>query len=214
MTPSPVLARLVLIPVAVIAVVAATVLLAHDPSPPRRVEAQSTSPAVVALLHDQTAGASDAAPTLESELDQAITAETDRIEALATLEYLQALHEAELAEAAREVDLAPRPDPSPVLSTAVPASGGSCGGWHDSVAELWPADQVATACSKLMCESGGDPRAHNASGASGLMQLMPVHSGRFEAHGWSYYDDVYDGWKNLVIAAELWADSGWSPWVC
>lgn len=68
--------------------------------------------------------------------------------------------------------------------------------------------------SVMLCESGFNPRAQNASGASGLMQIMPVHAPRFSKRGWNYESDKFDPIKNLTIAAEIYKESGWGPWVC
>lgn len=86
------------------------------------------------------------------------------------------------------------------VSTAA-SSGGSCGGWLDLVASLWPASQVGTACRVLLCESGGDPSARNPSGAIGLFQLL--------GHG-----GTTDPVQNATVAFHLWESNGWSPWVC
>lgn len=64
------------------------------------------------------------------------------------------------------------------------------------------------------CESNLVPTARNPSGASGVFQIMlPLHSGRFYARGWSPAD-WRDPWKNIVVAHDLYLDSGFGPWVC
>ena len=69
----------------------------------------------------------------------------------------------------------------------------------------WPASQIENAVTCIRRESGGNPNAHNASGASGLYQLMPRHwRGRF---------DPYDPERNARYALMLWRKSGWHPWV-
>ena len=56
------------------------------------------------------------------------------------------------------------PTTATVLTTSVPRSNASSGEW-------------AIPTYIVMCESGGDWYAHNASGASGPYQIMPMHFG-------------------------------------
>lgn len=94
-------------------------------------------------------------------------------------------------------------------------SSGHCGGHGDLIARYFPAEQVGKACAVVACESGYLPTAANPSStARGLFQLMmSIHAPRFYARGW-VYDDWADPEKNTAIAAELWREAGWRPWVC
>lgn len=82
--------------------------------------------------------------------------------------------------------------------------------WRTLVAAYFPADQVDRALRVMACESGGDPNAYNPSGATGLMQILASWADNF-----GYQPaDLYDPDINLHIASLLWADGGWSHWVC
>lgn len=48
---------------------------------------------------------------------------------------------------------------------------------------------------QMLAESGGNPRAHNPSGASGLMQLLPATGAQYGAH------NLYDPNQNLNAGA-------------
>ena len=97
----------------------------------------------------------------------------------------------------------------------VPRSG-PCGGWDGLIAALWPDWAVGGACSVLMCESNGDPRAQNPSGASGLFQVMPLWADDFQrVTGQPYYDGRFDAGANARFAAWLWGQTqSWSHWSC
>jgi hypothetical protein len=56
------------------------------------------------------------------------------------------------------------------------------------------------------CESQLNPDAHNASGASGLFQLMPTW--------WAGRYNPYDPLVNTRLAHNLYLASGWSDWTC
>jgi tape measure domain-containing protein len=57
-----------------------------------------------------------------------------------------------------------------------------------------------------LAESGLDPNAHNASGASGLWQIMmPLHAGIVKGN-------VFDPNVNTAAAKVLWNQSGSTPW--
>lgn len=103
----------------------------------------------------------------------------------------------------------------PAAPAVEPVPAGSCGGWRDTIARYFPADQVATACRVAACESNFVPTAANPrSNARGLFQLMmSYHAPRFYARGWTY-DDWADPEKNTAIAFELWSEQGWRPWAC
>lgn len=71
------------------------------------------------------------------------------------------------------------------------------------------------------CESTGDvtgqhfdPGATGSQGEVGLMQIHPkYHSARAAKFGWTMHD-LYDPAKNVVVAADLFAEKGWGPWTC
>lgn len=65
----------------------------------------------------------------------------------------------------------------------------------------------------MLCESRGDPGARNRSGATGLLQLMPVHARRAASLGYSWGQMVEPG-PNLAVAESLWEEQGWRPWDC
>lgn len=61
----------------------------------------------------------------------------------------------------------------------------------------------------IRAESGGNPRARNPSGASGLTQIMlPLHRGLVSRYG----GDVFDPMTNLRVAKHLYDESGLAPW--
>ena len=66
------------------------------------------------------------------------------------------------------------------------------------------------------CETGGtlNPNATGDEGEVGLLQIHPrYHTGRAAKFGWSMAD-LYDPAKNVVVAADLFAEKGWGPWTC
>jgi hypothetical protein len=65
----------------------------------------------------------------------------------------------------------------------------------------------------MWCESGGRPWADNGS-VHGLFQIHEVHADRFAARGWSYWNDVYDPYRHVEIAYEIWSDHSWRAWGC
>jgi soluble lytic murein transglycosylase-like protein len=96
----------------------------------------------------------------------------------------------------------------------------AAGSWHRLTPELLEmvlaaADAHGIDARKLarivVCESGGNPNAHNPSGASGLTQQMPQFwPGRAAAAGLPGAS-VYDPTANLEVAAMMLARSD-SPW--
>lgn len=65
----------------------------------------------------------------------------------------------------------------------------------------------------VQCESRGDPVARNRSGATGLLQLMPVHARRAASLGYNWGQMTEPG-PNLAVAESLWREQGWRPWEC
>jgi hypothetical protein len=110
---------------------------------------------------------------------------------------------------------APQPPPPPPPPPSPPSTG-NCGGWEDTVAAYFPAEQVAKACAVMGCETGYtyDPTIYNrsGSGASGLWQFMPQ---TWESTtGTPAPAANYSGDTQTAAAAKLWRDQGWSPWSC
>ena len=93
-------------------------------------------------------------------------------------------------------------------SEPTPARVGECGGWEGLVAAYFPAEQVATGCRILMCESQGNPNAVSPTNDHGLWQINIVHRNSFD---WSRR---YDPDVNTAFARKLWGEQGWSPWSC
>jgi len=72
--------------------------------------------------------------------------------------------------------------------------------WAPLVAEFFPRSQLGNALYCISRESGGDPNAHNPSGATGLFQLV------------GYPFNVFPPRVNVHMAYHLWRARGWSPW--
>lgn len=90
-------------------------------------------------------------------------------------------------------------------TTTAPAAS-QCPQWYGLALEVgWSADDWPVLDRLLWCESRCEPDAYNASGASGLLQLMPMwHDGR----------DPFDPRTNLTIALDVKALQGWKAWSC
>lgn len=112
------------------------------------------------------------------------------------------------------------PPPVTTSTTAAPApppapATGSCGGWEDTIAAYFPADQVAKGCAVIGCETGYtyDPTKHNPSStASGLWQFLDrtwEDTTGTPAPAANYSADT-----QTAAAAQLWRSSGWSQWSC
>jgi hypothetical protein len=115
------------------------------------------------------------------------------------------------------VDMTARHAPRPVEANVVAVTanpqvttgrgmGSGVEQWRDLVAAYFPGE-VDTALRVMACESGGNPGAYNPSGASGLMQVMPMW---FDIFG----GDPFDPANNLRVAALVRAEQGWGAWVC
>ena len=115
----------------------------------------------------------------------------------------------------------PPPEPTPVLhqaappvteappvpTTQAPPPPPTPTGWNGLLAEYWSGDNLAIAARILMCESGGDPRALNPSGAAGLMQIH--HPSWGDVYGVTI-EDLFDPGTNVAIAYDIWSKLGWS----
>lgn len=102
---------------------------------------------------------------------------------------------------------------TPVTATApatrapvVAPANSHCPQWHAlALSAGWRAEQWQTLDDIMHCESRCDPSAHNRSGASGLLQIMPMHW-----HGRNPYDPAI----NLMIGHEVYGAQGWRAWQC
>ena len=85
------------------------------------------------------------------------------------------------------------------------------------IAAGWPLPDVAQAVAVQLAESGGNPKAYNASsGATGLFQDLSSHN---PAYGRSpsdtnaqYQQKLYDPTTNIKEALQLFNAGGWAPW--
>lgn len=96
----------------------------------------------------------------------------------------------------------------PPATTVIDAyqPSGHCTEWAETAFAVgWPTDQWPSISRVMWCESKCQPGAHNQSGASGLMQIMP---------GWWDGRDPYDPATNLTMALEVHDRQGWRAWSC
>ena len=105
---------------------------------------------------------------------------------------------------------------TPGVSVTAPPLDWTVEQWRPLVAAYFPPDQVEKALAVMACESGGNPNAHNPSGATGLMQVLASWADNFGLSP----DDLYDPATNLMVARALYDDGlsrtgwGWVHWVC
>ena len=66
----------------------------------------------------------------------------------------------------------------------------------------------STAFSKMYCESGGNPWAYNASGATGLMQILTKDRDGNNLGSFDPETNMAQAWEKYESAG------GWSPWAC
>lgn len=72
------------------------------------------------------------------------------------------------------------------------------------------------AVDQAWCETGQtlDPNSTGDEGEVGLLQIHPkYHTARAAKFGWTMAD-LYDPYKNVVVAADIYSESGWGPWTC
>lgn len=103
--------------------------------------------------------------------------------------------------------MAVRTGPIQVIpTTAVEEYEGPCSEWGALAIEAgWDREQWRRLSDIMYCESNCDPNAHNPSGASGLLQIMPF---------WYRGRDPYDPFVNLAMGAEIYHAQGWRAWSC
>ena len=90
-----------------------------------------------------------------------------------------------------------------------PSLGGACGQWSDdALAAGWSASQWPTLDRIMYRESRCQPGAYNPSGASGLLQIMPMWAD--DCGGSS--SDLFDPGFNLRCGRYVYRVQGWSAW--
>lgn len=106
-----------------------------------------------------------------------------------------------------------------VVRAIVPYRGGGAEQWRSLVAKYFRADRVDAALYVIQGESGGNPNARNASGASGLFQQMERYWAKRLAaaeklFGKDFNDNIFDPEANIAVSAML-SNYGtnWSHWV-
>ena len=95
------------------------------------------------------------------------------------------------------------------LATKAEATAGRpCAQWYDLALDVgWTAEQWANPMARVMWgESNCRPDAYNRSGASGLMQVMPMW--RDDCGG----GDLFDPRFNLTCALHVLNVSSWQAW--
>jgi transglycosylase-like protein with SLT domain len=129
---------------------------------------------------------------------------------LRQLAAAQARARAAAAARARIIAAAVRPvSPVPAASAPLPASSGIYS--YGALEALWvsaggPSWAEASAATIAECESGGNPRAYNPSGASGLFQIL----------GQVVPGNIFDPYINALNAVSKFKASGdtFAQWVC
>jgi hypothetical protein len=107
-----------------------------------------------------------------------------------------------LLPATREHPVQVEPQPPPITAPA----DSRCAEWFSVALDAGFTEEQWPTVDRLMwCESNCQPKAYNRSGASGLMQIMPMHH-----HG----RDPFDPATNLVMAHEVYERQGWRAWSC
>lgn len=102
------------------------------------------------------------------------------------------------------VQATPPPDTTP--APVWPEMPGPCSEWAPMAFGVgWPVHEWPTLSRVMWCESRCNPAARNPSGASGLLQVMPMHwAGR----------DPFDPAANLTMGLEVHERQGWRAWSC
>lgn len=93
--------------------------------------------------------------------------------------------------------------------TIITIASGRCAQWYSTaIAAGFHPEQWTNVARIMYRESRCQPTAHNRSGATGLMQIMPMWA---DDCGGSRAD-LYDGGFNLGCAVHILGVQGWSAW--
>lgn len=199
-------------------------VLVTVPGPPAAAEVAPVRPAAAVGFYPgpQRARLLDAAIlTAGRQRAQAAAARARQAAALRVREHAAHLahvaHERHLAQLAADARAAaaqqaasaadaPAPPQRTVVSAPVAGQYSFAGLEQLWVAAGGPAWAQAAAATVAECESGGNPRAYNPSGASGLWQILDL----------PFPGDAFDPMSNARMAVAKFAASGdtWAQWVC
>ena len=105
-----------------------------------------------------------------------------------------------------QLQVAATPPPPPRPTPDGPSWARCPQWWSEARDSGWPEQQLPTLDRVMWCESRCDPNARNRSGASGLMQLMPLW--------WRGKGDPFNPSYNLTRALYVLDVQGWNAWSC
>jgi hypothetical protein len=97
--------------------------------------------------------------------------------------------------------------PAPGGSGSSVSAGGRCVGWEPLLAEHSPGWSVERMSRIMYRESRCRPEVRNPSGATGLLQVMPMHC-RWLPSPCALTDPTY----NVTASAALWRKQGYEAW--
>lgn len=146
--------------------------------------------------------------------------ETDGASAVATVAWGREVPPYVIDAAATSTTVRPRARTAPTRRTvhalSVPASAGEAVAVIRDVFARFGAVVVEQAVRVSGCETGGtyNPAVVNSSGHTGLFQLSPrYHTARASRLGFTWAQ-MREARPNALVAADLYAESGWGPWTC
>lgn len=121
-----------------------------------------------------------------------------------TIEALEELKENPII-----MEVEPAPSPKPSVYRGMGNGGSDVERWRSLVAEYFP-NEVELALCVMRGESGGNPNAKNRkSTARGLFQIL---GSLWAPHFGVSYNDLYDPYLNVRLAAKIRQSQGWTAW--
>lgn len=103
------------------------------------------------------------------------------------------------------------PPPLPTVVGVGPIVVASDDSLEGLIERYFPPSEWETAYRVALCESRGDANATGALGEASYFQIHPVNFWLF-----AQFPDP-NPWhpkQNVIVASQLWAKQGWSPWAC